>query len=93
MATYFEYCKAQDTVNSFRREALENVKSYIRSGQSSLGKVNVHDYLDGTPDNYAIEFGMEIRVRENGNVLVFATPENGETVPLQVPVSALGELF
>lgn len=89
MATYAEYRAAQKVVNNYRREALENVKEYVRSGKSALGNVIVNGNSPMPEGGYYLDFSMEIGVREDGTVLVWATAENDETTPFRVPVEVL----
>ena len=92
MTTFAEYKAAQGTVNSFREVARKRVTDYVRSGKSGFGDIPVYDFASNeNPENaYSIDFSMEIAVRKDGTVLVWASPINEEDesltafVPLEV---------
>lgn len=93
MTTFAEYKTAQEAVNSFRKEALDRVITYVRSGKSSFGDIPVYDFASNdNPENaYSISFSMEIGVNADGNVLVWANPINEEddSLTARIPVEVL----
>lgn len=92
MTTYADYKTAQETVGAYRAIAKSRVEDYVRSGKSGFGAIRVNDF---TPDDdasqvYSIDFSMEIGVRKDGTVLVWATPmDDGESLVAYVPVEVL----
>lgn len=93
MTTFAEYKAAQETVNTFRQEAIKRVQDYVRSGKSGFGNISVYDFASNdNPENaYGISFSMEIGVNADGNVLVWANPinEEDESLTARVPVEVL----
>lgn len=88
MTTLAEYKTAQETVNSFRGEALARVKDYVRSGQSALGNAVLNEDTEYGTGGVYLDFSMEIAVK-NGTVLVWATDNDDETIPFRVPVEVV----
>jgi hypothetical protein len=96
MTTYADYKAAQEIVGSYRAIALDRVTDYVRAGESMLGKIRVNDFAPGDDpaDVYILDFSMEIAVRKNDLVLVWATPmDDGESIPFTVPLAILDGVY
>lgn len=92
MTTYAEYKAAQETVNSYRALAKARVEEYVRSGKSPFGAIRVHDFTpgDNPADVYFLDFSMEIGVRKDNTVLVWASPmDDGEPMTAYIPLDVL----
>lgn len=92
MTTYAEYKAAQETVNSYRGIALKRVEDYVRSGKSPFGAIRVNDFTpaDNPAEVYFLDFSMEIGVRKDNTVLVWANPmDDGDSTTAYIPLDVL----